>query len=181
MITISSTLNVPVFMMLSLVLSRSFCQVVTEVNRRSCPTLASFIRSFSTSGSTCCSGKQEEVPEVIVDEASVVTLPQLKTMLANHSIQLFDVRRPDEYAAGRIPQAVNIPLDTLEESLQLAPAHFLQKYEVKAPRKEDDNIVFHCRTGVRSSKALLIARRLGFHKARHYKGGYVEWSEQEGQ
>ncbi|XP_017261934.3 thiosulfate:glutathione sulfurtransferase [Kryptolebias marmoratus] len=178
MTAVPSPLNLPVFVMLSLVLSRSFCQAVTEVNRRSYPTLASFVRSFSASSPTCCSN-QEEV--VIVDEASVVSLPQLKTMLSSHNIQLFDVRRPDEYEAGRIPQAVNVPLDNLEESLQLSPAHFLQKFEVKAPRREDDNIVFHCRTGVRSSKALGIARQLGFNKARHYRGGYSEWSEQEGQ
>ena len=41
--------------------------------------------------------------------ASVVTYSQLKTMLANRNIQLFDVRNPDEYQAGRIADAVNIP------------------------------------------------------------------------
>lgn len=41
--------------------------------------------------------------------ASVVTYSQLKTMLSNRDIQLFDVRNPDEYQAGRIPDAVNIP------------------------------------------------------------------------
>lgn len=41
--------------------------------------------------------------------ASVVTYPQLKTMLSNHNVQLFDVREPDEYQQGRIPDAVNMP------------------------------------------------------------------------
>ena len=41
--------------------------------------------------------------------ASVVTYSQLKTMLSNQDIQLFDVRNPDEYQAGHIPDAVNIP------------------------------------------------------------------------
>lgn len=40
---------------------------------------------------------------------SVVTYPQLKTMLANHDVQLFDVREPHEYQEGRISDAVNIP------------------------------------------------------------------------
>uniref|UniRef100_A0A1A7WMA0 Rhodanese domain-containing protein n=1 Tax=Iconisemion striatum TaxID=60296 RepID=A0A1A7WMA0_9TELE len=165
---------VPVLViMLSFLLSRSFCQAVNEVNRRSYPTISSFLRTFTTSSPTC----QEHVIE---DEASVVTLSQLKTMLSNHNIQLFDVRNPDEYQTGRIPQAVNIPLDILEESLKLSPEHFLQRFDVKAPGKDDDNLVFHCRSGVRSSKALGIAYQLGFYKARHYRGGYLEWSEQEG-
>ncbi|XP_030253497.1 thiosulfate:glutathione sulfurtransferase isoform X2 [Sparus aurata] len=113
-------------------------------------------------------------------DALVVTYSQLKTMLSNRNIQLFDVRNPDEYQAGRIADAVNIPLGHLEESLKLSPERFQQKFEVRAPGKDDDNIVFHCRSGKRSSQALDIARQLGFSRARHYKGGYSEWEEKEG-
>lgn len=38
-----------------------------------------------------------------------MTYSELKTMLASHNIQLFDVRNPDEYQAGQIPQAINVP------------------------------------------------------------------------
>ncbi|XP_029313722.1 thiosulfate:glutathione sulfurtransferase [Cottoperca gobio] len=161
----------PLCTMLSYLLSRSFCQVVAEVNRRSYPTCGSALRAFTTS-----SPKFEEASE----NASVVTYSELKTMLSNRDIQLFDVRNPDEYQAGRIPDAVNIPLGNLEESLKLSPEPFQQKFEAKAPGKEDDNIVFHCRSGKRSSKALDIARQLGFSRSRHYEGGYSEWAEKEG-
>lgn len=110
----------------------------------------------------------------------MVTYQQLKTMLSNRNIQLFDVRNPDEYQAGHIADAVNIPLDNLEESLKLSPEGFQQKFEVKAPEKDDENIVFHCRSGKRSAKALDIARHMGFSRARHYEGGYSEWAELEG-
>ncbi|KAM7390462.1 hypothetical protein PAMA_008564 [Pampus argenteus] len=112
--------------------------------------------------------------------ASVVTYSQLKTMLSTHDIQLFDVRNPDEYQAGHIPDAVNMPLGSLDESLKLSPEDFQQKFAVKAPGKDDDNLVFHCQSGRRSAKALDVARQLGFSRARHYKGGYSEWVEQEG-
>ncbi|XP_073344892.1 thiosulfate:glutathione sulfurtransferase [Pagrus major] len=160
-----------VFIMLSCLLSRSLCQVVAEANRRSYPTYASAFRTFTTSSPKCGEAS---------DSASVVTYSQLKTMLSNRDIQLFDVRNPDEYQAGRIADAVNIPLGNLEESLKLSPEHFQQKFEVRAPGKDDDNIVFHCRSGKRSSTALDIARQLGFSRVRHYKGGYSEWVEQEG-
>ncbi|KAL4624892.1 thiosulfate sulfurtransferase/rhodanese-like domain-containing protein 1 [Arapaima gigas] len=39
----------------------------------------------------------------------VVTYEQLKTMLSKRSVQLFDVRNPDEFQAGRIPGSTNIP------------------------------------------------------------------------
>ncbi|KAK7123770.1 hypothetical protein R3I93_022015 [Phoxinus phoxinus] len=113
------------------------------------------------------------------DPVSVVTYEQLKAMLANHSVQLFDVRNPDEFQAGRIPDSINIPLGQLEESLKLPPQQFQVQFKVKAPQKEDDNIVFHCRSGKRSLSALEIAHRLGFLKARHYAGGYIDWEEHE--
>lgn len=42
---------------------------------------------------------------------SVVTYEQLKVMLARHSVQLFDVRKPEEFQAGRIPDSVNVPCE----------------------------------------------------------------------
>ncbi|XP_060950309.1 thiosulfate:glutathione sulfurtransferase [Limanda limanda] len=109
--------------------------------------------------------------------ASVVTYSQLKTMLSVCDIQLFDVRNPDEYQAGHIPDAINIPLGNLEESLKLSPEGFKDTFKVKAPGKGDDNIIFHCKSGKRSAKALDISRQLGFSRVRHYEGGYSEWAE----
>ncbi|KAG9332954.1 hypothetical protein JZ751_013983 [Albula glossodonta] len=53
-------------------------------------------------------------------------------------------------------------------------------FDVAAPQKDDENIVFHCQSGRRSATALGIAHRLGFTRARHYAGGYSEWAEREG-
>ncbi|KAL3040457.1 hypothetical protein OYC64_011472 [Pagothenia borchgrevinki] len=167
----SSLQGTLVFTMLSYLLSRSFCQVVAEVNRSSYPTFGSVLRAFSTSSPTF--GDSSE-------NASVVTYSQLKTMLSSGNIQLFDVRNPDEYQAGRISDSVNIPLGNLEESLKLSSEQFQQTFDIKPPGKDDDNIVFHCKSGSRSSKALDIAHRLGFSRSRHYKGGYSQWAEQEG-
>ncbi|XP_041824349.1 thiosulfate:glutathione sulfurtransferase-like isoform X2 [Melanotaenia boesemani] len=158
----------PLLIMLSLVLTRRLCQVVAEVSCKSYPNVASAFRTFSTSVPTCG------------EDDSVVTYSQLKNMLSKHDIQLFDVRNPDEYQAGNIPQAVNIPLDTLEDSLKLDPELFEQNFKVRAPGKDDDNIVFHCRSGKRSFTALSIAHQQGFSRARHYKGGYSDWVEQQG-
>ncbi|XP_046879363.1 thiosulfate:glutathione sulfurtransferase [Hypomesus transpacificus] len=158
--------------MLSYLLSRRTVIIAADTASRlslgSCGHWLSFRTSTSKSG------------KPLIDSESVVSYEQLKNMLSNRNIQLFDVRNPDEYLAGRIPDAVNIPLGELEESLKLSPGHFKQTFQVPAPLKDDDNIVFHCKSGNRSVKALGIAYNLGFTRARHYKGGYSEWVEREG-
>ncbi|XP_028814543.1 thiosulfate:glutathione sulfurtransferase [Denticeps clupeoides] len=117
--------------------------------------------------------------DVPPDPASIVTYEELKSLLSSRSVQLFDVRNPDEFQAGRIQGAVNIPLDTLEQSLKLAPQRFELQFKAKAPGKDDYDIVFHCQRGRRSATALEIAWGLGFKRARHYAGGYSEWEARE--
>ncbi|KAK7879008.1 hypothetical protein WMY93_030761 [Mugilogobius chulae] len=145
--------SVVLIMFLTVAFSRGLCQAFTEVNRRSYSTLSPFFRTFTTTPTPTGCG-----------DADVVTVNQLKSMLASKNVQLFDVRRPDEYEAGHIPTAVNVPLDDLEVSLKLSSEAFQQKFQVKAPAKEDANIVFNCRSGVRSGTALETARGLGFTK-----------------
>lgn len=50
----------------------------------------------------------------------------------------------------------------VDESLKLSPEQFQQRYNVKAPGKDDNNVVFYCRSGNRSYKALTMAQQLGF-------------------
>ncbi|XP_063063555.1 thiosulfate:glutathione sulfurtransferase [Engraulis encrasicolus] len=110
-------------------------------------------------------------------DADVVTYEQLASMVAGGNVKLVDVRNPEEFQAGRIPGSINIPLRDLEQSLQLSPQHFELLFEALPPRKGDDNIVFHCQAGRRSTSALGIAKKLGYTRARHFAGGYSEWSK----
>lgn len=57
-----------------------------------------------------------------------------------------------------------IPVSVVDESLRLSPELFQQRYDVRAPGKDDHNIVFYCRSGNRSFKALSAAQQLGFHR-----------------
>uniref|UniRef100_A0A8C6T2T4 Si:ch211-161h7.8 n=1 Tax=Neogobius melanostomus TaxID=47308 RepID=A0A8C6T2T4_9GOBI len=159
-------LNIVVLtMLLTYALSRSFCKAFAEANSRSCSKLSPLYRAFATAPPTGCGENTDEV----------VTVQQLKSIMASNNFQLFDVRELTEYQAGHIPGAVNVPLGDLEVSLKLPTETFTQRFGVQAPLKEDDNIVFNCRSGVRSGQALGIARRLGFSKAKHLEGGYSAW------
>lgn len=70
---------------------------------------------------------------------------------------LIDVRTSREYAAGQIPGAVNIPLETLRDRLGEIP--------------RDRKIVVHCQVGMRGYMATLVLRHAGIDAA-NLAGGY---------
>jgi len=73
---------------------------------------------------------------------------------------LADVRTPEEYAAGFIPTAVNIPVSEIE----------LRPPEVPMDRL----VVVYCRSGNRSAVAAGILRNLGYLKVVDF-GGVYRW------
>jgi phage shock protein E len=69
----------------------------------------------------------------------------------NTSPTFVDVRTPEEYAARHVPNALNLPLDSLESRLsELGP--------------KDRPLVLYCRSGARSSVAAVILARAGFQR-----------------
>lgn len=87
----------------------------------------------------------------------------IKAGLERGEIVLVDVREPHEWAAGHIPGSVLHPLSTFD------PASL--------PRGEGRRIVFSCRTGVRSVRAIEMAQASGLRINEHYKGGFKDWAE----
>jgi len=75
---------------------------------------------------------------------------------------VLDVRPPEEYAAGHVSGAVNVPLDRLES------------YLGKLPRKRE--VVAYCRGPycLMSFEAVLKLRKRGW-KARRLENGFPEW------
>ena len=63
---------------------------------------------------------------------------------------VIDVRTPQEYAQGHIPEAINIPIDVLPRKLE----------EMKVSK--DTAIVTTCDHGGRSSRAALELQKLGY-------------------
>lgn len=83
---------------------------------------------------------------------------------ADQALFVLDVRTPEEYAAGHLPGAVNIPHDQLAGRLgELSEAR-------------DRDIVVYCRTGRRSAEALGVLDDAGFKRLFHLKGDYVRWT-----
>jgi rhodanese-related sulfurtransferase len=90
-----------------------------------------------------------------------VSIDEVKQGLADHSILLVDVREPNEFAAAHIPGAVNLPLSTFDAA-DISP-------------QPGQTVVFSCRSGVRSLKAIDAALSQGFDYDVHYPGAMLEW------
>jgi rhodanese-related sulfurtransferase len=75
-------------------------------------------------------------------------------------LEVIDVRKKTEFAAGHIAGAVSIPLDTL------ADPHTFDMIDTTA------NLYLHCAGGYRSVIAASLLKRAGFHNLRNILGGY---------
>jgi len=78
---------------------------------------------------------------------------------------ILDVRTAEEYAAGHIPGAVNIPVDELADRLG----------EVKAGK--GDEIVVHCKSGRRAAMAEEMLVGAGYTGVRDLGGHMQGWQD----
>jgi rhodanese-related sulfurtransferase len=89
----------------------------------------------------------------------------LQKLDLGEEIFVLDVRRPDEFAAGHIEGAVNIPV------------HDLAKHIDQLPDDPDTLIVVYCRSGVRSMFATSAVLVLGYNKVYNMPGGFLAWQD----
>jgi phage shock protein E len=86
---------------------------------------------------------------------------------ADRSLLVLDVRTPEEFAAGHLPGAINIPHTELAARVA----------ELEGSR--DGDIVVYCRTGKRAAAALDVLEQSGFKRLFHLQGDYTRWSEEQ--
>ncbi len=105
----------------------------------------------------------------VVAEPPKSTLPEIDPVEVKAKIDrgdkfvLIDVREPHEYQIGNIPFARLIPLGDVAKRMN----------ELNA----GDEIVVHCKSGVRSAKAANLLRESGFKNVSNMKGGILAWSD----
>jgi rhodanese-related sulfurtransferase len=90
-----------------------------------------------------------------------------------------DVREPAEYAAGFIPSAINIPISSQPEALFLPSDEFKDRFGFTKPPASKE-VVFYCKSGVRSAAAAQLARQGGYEKVGEYKGSWLDWERRGG-
>jgi rhodanese-related sulfurtransferase len=75
---------------------------------------------------------------------------------------ILDVRRPDEFAAGHIPNAINVPNETIGTE------------EISELPDKDQLIFVYCRSGRRSKEASEKLVKLGYTNIVEF-GGILDW------
>ena len=93
--------------------------------------------------------------QISMDEA-------VKMMSEETGYIILDVRRPDEFAAGHIPKAINVPNETIGTA--------------DIPELPDKNqlIMVYCRSGRRSKEASEKLVKLGYTNIVEF-GGILDW------
>jgi len=96
------------------------------------------------------------------DSFEPVSVAELTGRMRDGLVTVVDVRPPEEYAAGHLPGAINVPLSQLEE------------HAARLPR--DREVVAYCRGPfcVLSFEAVVALRNRGL-KARRLETGFPEW------
>jgi sulfur-carrier protein adenylyltransferase/sulfurtransferase len=106
---------------------------------------------------------EEHIPvQTGIPEITPVELK--KKMDAQEPFLLIDVREPHEYQICRIPGSKLIPLGEVPKRMN----------ELDSA----DEIVVHCKSGMRSAKAVDLLMKSGFGKIHNLKGGILAWSDQ---
>ena len=90
------------------------------------------------------------------------TVEQLKTQLdRSEDVFILDVREPQEHRICAIPGSTLIPLGDLPARLHELEGH--------------GEMIVHCKSGVRSAKAVKLLRDAGFAGAKNLRGGILRW------
>ncbi len=111
----------------------------------------------------------------------LVKLDEVIRRVREGGATLVDTRDPDQFAAGHIPGALNVPAAQLRGPGGL---RFRRLDELQAlfaargvPADRHCPIIAYCRTGVSATAALLHLDRLGYRRLSLFAGSWNEWAQ----
>lgn len=90
-----------------------------------------------------------------------INTAELKSELKNKEKQFIDVRTPNEFKANHIKQFKNIPLAELQKKA--------------SDLSIDKEVLVICQSGMRSSNASRVLKKMGFKHITNVKGGMSAW------
>lgn len=119
--------------------------------------LLTLLLVFTTSIFAACQSATPEKAEI-----KQVSVEQTKEAVAKNNVQFIDVRTVEEYKSGHAPNAVNLPLEGLENEF--------------AKLDKDKPVYVICQTGRRSQKGAEILNQAGFKEVYNVTGGTSAWT-----
>jgi adenylyltransferase/sulfurtransferase len=111
-----------------------------------------------------CGIRGQEAAAPAAPQGDDTSVEELKRRIdRGEALFILDVRNPEEFQICRIPGSTLIPLPEL-------------------PRRFDEldrgqEIVVHCKSGMRSLKAMQFLKQQGFTRIRNLKGGILAWAD----
>ena len=106
----------------------------------------------------CASGHNETT-----NSYRQITMDEAVTMMKEESgYIILDVRRPDEFTDGHIPNAINVPNESIGTS------------DIPELPNKDQLIMVYCRSGRRSKEAAEKLTKLGYTNIVEF-GGILDW------
>ena len=84
-------------------------------------------------------------------------------MINRDKAVVVDVCEAEEFAAGHVVGAKNLPLNELEDKL------------AGVVKNKTLPLILVCQSGARSARALAIAKKLGYEQAQSLSGGLGAW------
>lgn len=111
-----------------------------------------------------CTEAQPATNNVSQTTLKVVNPDEFKELLQKEDRQLVDVRTADEFAGGKIDDAVNIDFYSSDFSERFSDFD------------KDKPIMVYCAAGGRSAKASAVLKELGFKEIYDLSGGYNGWT-----
>src|SRR5262249_51518344 len=110
-----------------------------------------------------CGVRGQEAPPPVAADGETTVEEMKQRIDRRDTVLILYVPHPEEFQIGRIPGSTLIPLP------QLA-----QRFGELDKNRE---MVVHCKSGMRSAKAIQFLRQQGFTKLKNLKGGILAWSE----
>jgi rhodanese-related sulfurtransferase len=95
--------------------------------------------------------------------AGSLSATQVVQLMNREKAVVVDVCEPDEFAAGHVAGAKNVPLAQLESKLS------------GVVKNKATPLVLVCASGMRSGRALATAKKLGFENVHSLSGGMGAW------
>ena len=90
---------------------------------------------------------------------------QTVQMINREKAQVIDVCSAEEFAAGHLIGARHVPLDQLEQQL------------AGVAKNKSQPLILVCASGLRSKRAVAVAKKLGYEQAHSLTGGLKGWKE----
>ena len=115
-----------------------------------------FLSAFMLTGCAGSGNQKNAYRQISMDEA-------VSMMAQETDYIILDVRRPDEFALGHIPNAINVANESIGTS------------EISELPNKDQLIMVYCRSGRRSKEAAEKLVKLGYTNIVEF-GGILDWT-----